>query len=275
MSDPIYAQLDVDIEIQHYQLRKQLVTVTSDAAGLVPVNITGAEIVLSVKHTHGPGGVLLVRKKVSTGGIVITDAVNGVFEYTILPGDQEILVPNVYFYDIVVQNIPAASDQYFVIEPSRFHILGSVFERGQENIATTTLSDAGEDHLELNTAGGASDLQRVRQGAYSEIVAITAAANIDVDGDLANNFSLDLAGTAVTIDSFLDTAPGQIFSIRVTDTTGSGSLAFPAAVLFPAGTAPTGPGTLNQIDVLSCYVTAVDGSDVATEVLVMFNEAFS
>jgi hypothetical protein len=273
MADPIQVQTDVDIEIQHYQLRKESITVTSD--GTTPVDITGAEIILSVKDTFGPGGTLLVRKRVSTGGIVITDAVNGVFEYTILPGDQEILVPNVYFYDIFILNIPNANDQYPVIEPSKFKILGSVFERGQENISTTTLDDAGEDHLELNTAGGAPELQNVRQGAYSELSTITAAANISLDGDLSNNFSLDLAGTAVTIDSFLDTAPGQIFSIRITDTTGGGSLTFPASALFPAGTAPTGPGTLNQIDVLSCYVTAVDGSNVATEVLVMFNENFS
>lgn len=102
--------ITADVSFNRGETWEYLYTVTSD--GSSPVDITGATIVFRLKRT--PNGDVLVSKSSAAGSteVEITDAANGQYKVKLLPSDTRGLRQGLYCYDIWIQDIPSAGDEY-------------------------------------------------------------------------------------------------------------------------------------------------------------------
>ena len=123
-----------------------------------------------------------------------------------------------------------------------------------ESVASASTNVALLDAAQTFTAG-----QSVAQST------LTDGAGIVVDGDVSNNFQLQLTQNS-DLANPSNVVAGQVINIAVRqDGTGSWTLGFGSAYLFPGGT-PTVTATALAEDLISCYVRAVSGG-VATAML--------
>lgn len=110
---------------------------------------------------------------------------------------------------------------------------------------TVTLPDASVTLAALSVA------QAWTAAQYVTPVALTDGANIAVNAALSNNFTVVLGGNR-TLDNPTNPQPGQVINIRIRqDATGSRTLTFGSAYLFPGGVDPTLSTAANAVDLLS------------------------
>ncbi len=87
-----------------------------------------------------------------------------------------------------------------------------------------------------------------------DVLALTDAATVAIDMDLANNFSLTIGGNRTLGNPTNETA-GQAGQITITQgVSGSHTLAYASNWVFPGGTAPTLSSAAGAVDILSYYV---------------------
>lgn len=126
MADPIYELQNQTVTLTRGQTRQATLSVYADAASTTAVDITGAEVILTVRQSlNGPALIVLN----SSSGItnIGGGASNNEFTYTIPDTATFGWNPNVYFYDIVIQDIPNSGDTYYHIRNSKFVVQGSQY----------------------------------------------------------------------------------------------------------------------------------------------------
>ena len=113
-----------DIEIYRGDNKTWEITV-KDVSGEV-VDITGAEIIMSVKKNVSDVSYLIQRKNLAAGGdsgqIEIIDAENGVFNLHLVPENTNNLRPSKYTYDIQA----TISGKVYTILFGGFGVLGDI-----------------------------------------------------------------------------------------------------------------------------------------------------
>lgn len=132
------------------------------------------------------------------------------------------------------------------------------------NGAVTSKIIPGTTSLELrNNADGAANVTvldsgntdvrgtlKVNKRAAGVVSALTSAATVNIDLELANLYTLTL-GHNVTF-TFSNPTAGHFFTIQLTqDGTGSRTVTWPASVEWAAGTAPVITTTAGRTDVIS------------------------
>lgn len=102
---------------------------------------------------------------------------------------------------------------------------------------------------------------------FQELLTLASAASVAVNASLSNNFELELANAAVTLQAPSACVPGMHlwFALRQ-DGAGARALTFAAAYKFEAA-APALPVGANDEYRMHGIVRAVDGSGVATDIL--------
>ncbi len=132
MADPIKLLTDQTVTLVRGQTREETLQVTDASSN--PVDITGAEIILTVKSSNN-GAVLLRAATSGSGDISITDAVNGEYKYTIPDSYTDAWNQGTYYYDIVVRDVPNSGDTYYHVKRSKWVVQGSTFTAGAASVA--------------------------------------------------------------------------------------------------------------------------------------------
>lgn len=118
------------------------------------------------------------------------------------------------------------------------------------SLKTFTLPDSSQTIAVLGVAQSFSVAQRGTVSAIGTIVASTT-----LDFATANNFSITMGATGLTLNNPTNQTAGQSGAIIITqDVTGSRTLAYGTNWKFAGGTAPTLTTTASAVDVLVYYV---------------------
>lgn len=125
---------------------------------------------------------------------------------------------------------------------------------------TTTATTSVTLPSGTNTLAALGVAQAWTAAQYVTAVALTDGANIAVNAALSNNFYVVLGGNR-TLDNPTNPQSGQVINVRIRqDATGSRTLAYGSAYLFPGGTDPVLSTAANAIDLMSCVYDSVIGS---------------
>ncbi len=99
------------------------ITVTGDAGNVV--DISNYEAYFTIKKRPKDTD-YLVQKSTVNGGIVKTDALNGIMEVTLLSADTVSFKEGTYYYDVELRD--ASGEKYTIVPPSKFVIIKGVTE---------------------------------------------------------------------------------------------------------------------------------------------------
>ena len=111
-----------------------------------------------------------------------------------------------------------------------------------ESVAAAAVNVAQLDAAQVFTAG-----QAIAQ------VTLSDGAGIGIDGDVSNNFQLELTQNS-DLTNPTNVVAGMVLNIAVRqDGSGNFTLAYGSAFLFPGGTPTVTPGASAE-DMISCYV---------------------
>lgn len=103
--------LTYNLTIERYATFKETIVVYTDEAGLLPIDLTGADACMQIRPKVDGGGYgsVLIELNPTNGRLILGGAL-GYIELYIADEDSN-LSPNLYYYDIKIKNVDGTVDR--------------------------------------------------------------------------------------------------------------------------------------------------------------------